>query len=46
MLKVGQIEEVVFTGYTAEGAGVCRVDGCAVFVPHAIRGERCRIRIR
>ena len=45
MLQVGQVAETVFTDYTAEGLGVCRVDGCAVFVPQAIVGERCRVRI-
>lgn len=45
MLKVGQIEWTEITGYSSEGMGVCRVDGCAVFVPNAIRGERCEIRI-
>ena len=45
MLKVGQVEQVEITGYTSEGLGVCRVDGCAVFVPNAIRGEVCRIRL-
>ena len=45
MLKVGQIEQVEITGYSSEGMGVCRVEGCAVFVPNAIRGEVCEIRI-
>ncbi len=45
MLKVGQIEEVEITGYSSEGMGVCRMEGCAVFVPNAIRGERCTVKI-
>ena len=45
MLKVGQIEKVEITGYSSEGMGVCRIDGCAVFVPNAIRGEVCEIRV-
>ena len=45
MLKVGQIEQVEITGYSSEGMGVCRIDGCAVFVPNAIRGELCRVRV-
>ncbi len=45
MLRIGQRETVEFTGYTSEGLGVCRVEGCAVFVPNAIRGERCEISI-
>ena len=39
MLKTGLRETARITGYTAEGLGVCRIDGCAVFVPNAIRGE-------
>ena len=45
MLKQGQITETEITGYTADGQGVCRIDGCAVFVPGAIRGESCVIRV-
>ena len=45
MLKVGRIEEVEITGYSSEGAGVCRIDGCAVFVPNAVRGERCSVKV-
>lgn len=37
--------EAKIEGYTAEGAGVCRVGGMAVFVPGTISGERCRVRI-
>lgn len=32
-------------GYTSEGAGVCRIDGRAVFVPQLIEGESAEIRI-
>lgn len=45
MLKQGQIAETEITGYTADGQGVCRVDGCAVFVPNVVRGELCRVRV-
>ena len=45
MLKVGQIEEVKITGYSSEGEGVCRMDGCAVFVPNAIRDEVCMVKV-
>ena len=41
----GQILDVDITGYTSEGAGVARVEGLAVFVAGAIRGERVKIRI-
>ena len=45
MLEKNQIYEAVISDYTAEGQGVAKVEGCAVFVPNAIAGERCRIRI-
>ena len=45
MLIKNQIYETVITDYTAEGQGVAHVEGCAVFVPNAIAGEKCRIRI-
>ena len=45
MLVKNQIYEAVVTDYTAEGQGVAHVEGCAVFLPNAIAGERYRIRI-
>ena len=45
MLIKNQIYEAVITDYTAEGQGVAHIDGCAVFIPNAIRGERCLVRI-
>ena len=45
MLEKNQIYETVITDYTAEGQGVAKVEGCAVFIPNAIAGERCRVRI-
>ncbi len=41
----GQIYEAVVSDYTADGAGIAKVNGCAVFLPNAVAGERCRIRI-
>ena len=41
----GQVLDVTITGYASEGQGVARVDGLAVFVAGAIRGERVKIRI-
>lgn len=41
----GQVLTVEITGYTSEGAGVARVEGLAVFVAGAIRGEQVKIRI-
>ena len=45
MLVKNQIYEAEIVDYTAEGQGVARVEGCAVFVPNAIVGERCTVRI-
>ena len=45
MLIKNQIYETVIEDYTAEGQGVARIEGCAVFVPNAIAGERCLVRI-
>lgn len=45
MLEKGKIYETVITDYTAEGRGVAKIEGCAVFIPNAVAGERCRVRI-
>ena len=45
MLIKNQIYEAVIDGYTAEGQGVAHVEGCAVFVPNAIAGEKVLLRI-
>ena len=45
MLIKNQIYEAVITDYTAEGQGVAKIEGCAVFVPNAVYGEKCTIRI-
>ena len=45
MLEKNQIYETVITDYTAEGQGVAKIEGCAVFIPNAIAGERCLVRI-
>ncbi len=45
MLIKNQIYEAVITDYTAEGQGVAKIEGCAVFIPNAIAGERVRVRI-
>ena len=36
---------VLIDGYSSEGFGVCRLEGRAVFVPRALQGEECWIRI-
>ena len=45
MLVKNQIYEATVTDYTAEGQGVAHVEGCAVFLPNAIAGERVRLRV-
>ena len=45
MLTKNQIYEAIVTDYTAEGQGVAHVEGCAVFLPNAVAGERERRRI-
>ena len=45
MLIKNQIYETVITDYTAEGQGVAHIEGCAVFIPNAIVGERVLVRI-
>ena len=45
MLIKNQIYETVVTDYTAEGQGVAHIEGCAVFIPNAIAGERYRVRV-
>ncbi len=45
MLEKSKIYETVICDYTAQGQGVAKIDGCAVFVPNAIAGERCRVQI-
>ena len=45
MLIKNQIYEAVITDYTTEGQGVAHIEGCAVFVPNAVAGERVNLRI-
>jgi len=45
MLIKNEIYETIITDYTAEGQGVAHVEGCAVFIPNAIAGEKVRVRI-
>ena len=44
-LKKNEIYPVRITGYTSEGAGVCRIGERAVFVPGTILGEEWDVRI-
>ena len=45
MLEKNGIYETTVVDYTAEGQGVAKIEGCAVFIPNAIAGELCRVRI-
>ena len=45
MLKKNEIYRAQVTGFTSEGLGVCRVEGCAVFVPNAAPDEVYDLRI-
>ncbi len=45
MLKKNEIYRATVTGFTSEGLGVCRVEGCAVFVPNAAPNEEYDLRI-
>ena len=45
MLIKNQIYEAAIVDYTSEGQGIAKIDGCAVFIPNAIFGEKCRVRI-
>lgn len=44
-LRKNQIYECLIDGYSSEGHGVCHINGRAVFVPKAIVGERCRVKL-
>ncbi len=45
MLSKNQIYEAVICDYTTEGQGIAKIEGCAVFIPNAIVGEKCLVRI-
>ena len=45
MLEKNKTYEAVVTDYTPEGQGVARVEGCVVFLPNAIAGEKYIVRI-
>ena len=45
MLRKSAVYEVEITDYTADGMGVAHAEGCAVFVPNAVAGERLRISV-
>ena len=45
MLNKNEIYEATVVDYTSEGQGIAKIDGCAVFIPNAIAGEKYRVRI-
>ena len=45
MLIKNQIYAAEITDYTAEGQGVAHIEGCAVFIPNAVAGEKVRVRV-
>ena len=45
MLKEGMVCPAVIEGYASGGEGVARIDGMAVFVKGALRGERADVYI-
>ena len=42
-MKEGQLYPAVIYGYASGGEGVARIDGMAVFVKGALRGERAEV---
>ena len=44
-MQKNEIYRAAVSGFTSEGLGVCRVEGCAVFVPNAVPGEEYDLRI-
>lgn len=45
MIEKNEYYDVIFTDMTHDGMGVCKVDGFAVFVPNALKGETAQIKI-
>ncbi|MBR3979405.1 MAG: 23S rRNA (uracil(1939)-C(5))-methyltransferase RlmD [Oscillospiraceae bacterium] len=45
MLTKNQIYEATICDYTTEGQGIAKIDGCAVFIPNALFGEKVLVRI-
>ncbi|HPT88290.1 MAG TPA: TRAM domain-containing protein, partial [Bacillota bacterium] len=44
-VQLGQTVEITIDNYGHEGEGVGRIEGFAVFIPEALKGETVRIRI-
>ena len=45
MLIKNLIYEAEVGDYTSEGQGIAKIEGCAVFIPNAILGEKLKVRI-
>ena len=45
MLIKNMIYEAEVGDYTSEGQGIAKIEGCAVFIPNAIVGEKLKVRI-
>ena len=45
MIRKNDIFEADITAMTAEGSGICRAEGMAVFVPGTAVGDRCAVRV-
>ena len=45
MIRKNDIFDADITAMTAEGSGICRAEGMAVFVPGTAVGDRCAVRI-
>lgn len=45
-VKVGEEYDVAITDIAAKGDGIARIEGFIVFVPHTVKGESCRIRVK
>ncbi len=45
MLEKNKIYEARISDYTSEGQGIAKIEGCAVFIPNAICGEKVLVRI-
>ena len=45
MLNKGAVYETEICDYTTGGDGIAKVDGCVVFVPNAIVGEKVKVKI-
>ena len=44
-LYKNQIGRAIIEDYTSEGAGIARIEGQVVFIPGAVRGDDCDIRV-